>query len=844
MAARSEHPDYEILELCGEGGNGVVYRARDRRLNRIVALKFLRAQHRAALARFRHEAEAIAALNHPAIATIFEAGEWDGEPFLALEYLPGGTLAHRTEAAQFSPAQILDYVRQLGSGLEYAHSKGILHRDIKPSNCMFSAHGTLKLVDFGLAKSSDGDDYTEPGAVVGTIPYMAPELLQGEHASVKTDLYALGAVVYELAAGHTMYRRTETASITEQVLKGVVVPLEQLRPDLPASFRNAISRATARRAADRYSTVREFQDALTRSATWTAGLPEPTETLTLSVKAARNRWKLWLPILLVVMALAMAAYLVRDRLAPAAPTETLLVLPFENLGRDPADQALSDGLQETATSILSSAAELRQKYLIIPSSEVRKREIRTISDARKQFNATEVLTGTTQRTAQNLQLTLNLTDARLLREKDSRVVMVATDQTANLQRLLAENLGSLLVGKRLTAVGAGVAGQTTSSSEAYNLFLRGRGALEDRDLDHAVEFFSQALKADPAFVLPRAKLAEAYLRLNLATKDSKWLAKADSEIAKAALDGQTIDVLMPQAMIQKATGKTEEAIRTFRKLLVAEPGNIEALRYLAEALDAVGRSKEAEETFRQGLKLRPGYWPLYESLGDLYSRHHDYVKATESLSAGLELAGESHSLHYNLGATYFRMSRWDDAVREFERSIALKPTAPAYANLGTVRFFQGNYAESAAQCEHAAQLQPANAVNWGNLGDALWQIPGKRAQAQKAFDRAASLAGQKLSINPNDARTRKSYALYLAKLGRLGEAVDQAKRAIEQAPNDENVHFYAARVFVLKGDTEAALTELEKCVALGYNPQEIGREPDFIPLRADGRYRRLIETRK
>ena len=222
---------------------GVVYKARDKRLNRIVALKFLvlgqEEDADPALARFQREAEAIAALNHPNVATIFEAGNWDEEPFPALEYLPGGTLRDQKQQGGLSLSLVLDYAAQLASGLESAHSKGILHRDINPANCMFDARGSLKLVDFGLARCVGGGvEITQPGTTVGTIPYMAPELLLGEPASVRSDLYALGAVVYELAAGKPMYSRTGTAPLAEQVLKGSAVPLNQLRPDLPANSVN------------------------------------------------------------------------------------------------------------------------------------------------------------------------------------------------------------------------------------------------------------------------------------------------------------------------------------------------------------------------------------------------------------------------------------------------------------------------------------------------------------------------------------------------------------------------------------------------------------------------------
>ena len=226
MKALTEHPHYEILERCGQGGMGVVYRARDRHLNRIVALKFLIAEEpeeggTGGIQRFRREAEAIAALNHPAIATIFESGDWDGSPFLALEFLSGGTLRDKIRASPIQPTRKSSVMpQQLSSGLAFAHSKGILHRDIKPGNCMFSEHGALKFVDFGLAKPIDSEAITQPGSAVGTIAYMAPEVLRGQPASVRSDLYSLGAVVFEMAAGRPLYRGGALGNLVREVLAG------------------------------------------------------------------------------------------------------------------------------------------------------------------------------------------------------------------------------------------------------------------------------------------------------------------------------------------------------------------------------------------------------------------------------------------------------------------------------------------------------------------------------------------------------------------------------------------------------------------------------------------------
>ena len=841
MNARFEHPDYELLESCGQGGMGVVYRARDRRLNRIVALKFLipgeDAASASALQRFQREAEAIAALNYPGIATIYEAGKWEGSPFLALEFLGGGTLRARLPT-RFGLAEILDSACQLGSALAFAHSKGVLHRDIKPGNCMFSDSGVLKLMDFGLAKPLGADDITQPGSTVGTIPYMAPELLRGEPASVRSDLYALGAVVYEIAAGRPLNVSTGIGPLVQQIMAGTTVPLEQLRPDLPPALCAAVNRAVAPRAEDRFDSVEDFVNALRSPAILHPGA-DATPTVTIersAVPARRARTRRWF--LAGGGALLLAAVLsVLHFASHGTAVETLVVLPFENLGGNAANQALCAGLQESVTSVLASAPELRSALMIVPSSEVRRSQIHTIADARRQFNATLALTGSVQQSPRQLQVILNLTDARKLRQKDSRILNISAGETAELQPRLKESLGAMF--------GAGpllrrqTRGDTTTNSAAYDLFLRGRGALEDRKLDDAMRLLKQAVDADPEFALARAKLAEAYLRQNIATTDPKWLAMADAEVAKAATSGTGPEVLMSQALIRKAMGKWPEAIGLFQAVLKSEPANVSAYGFLAETWDSAGNQKEAEKTYKEGLRLRPGYGPLYDSLGNFYSLHQEYALAEQTFSAGIALAPDSPLLYWDLGANYFRMSRWADAATAFEKSLAIQPTGRGYSNLGTVRFYQGNYAEAVKDFEAATRLQPANPTNWGNLGDGLWQIPGQREQAKAAFEKAASLAEQQLAIKPDYPSMRKLYALYLAKLGKKEQALAEVARARTQAPNDGNVAFYAARVYAVLGDANGAFNELRRSLKLGFSASEIDTEPDFAALKKDSRYREI-----
>jgi serine/threonine-protein kinase len=826
---------------------GVVYKARDKRLDRVVALKFLgpaQADRPEALERFRREAHAIAALSHPNIAVVYEVGEWDEEPFLALEFLPGGTLRDRVREGGLGLEEILHLAKQLGAGLDYTHRRGVLHRDIKPANCMFSPHGELKLVDFGLAKLTAWSEVTRPGSgALGTIPYMAPEILNGEPASVRSEVYSFGALIYELAAGRPMYSAPSAEALCRKVLHDPPEPISAVRRDLPSYLGKAVAHASARDPKDRPASVAAVLGEMGIGAQISTG-DSNAATQTLQHPQRRPRSNRLVPIaaivfglLLLTVAISWFASFGPFRRSVSLTDQTVVVLPFENLSSDPTGQTLAAGLMETVTSMLSRAGKPQDTLLVVPSVEVRRDQVQTISDARKLFNATLAVSGSVQKSSNGLQVTLALTDVRTVRLKDSIIISLPPD-AAGLENALAESL-SRLFGVALARESQAQPGQRTANATSYALYVQGEGALDDRSYDEAVNLLQKAVDADPAFAKARAKLALAHLRSYLVTKDRVSLAKGDEEANRAAEAGVTPDVLLVQALVRDATGDSDRAIALFRQYQQVEPNDVEAYGLLADVLRKAGHNEEAESTLQQAIRLRPGYWPTYQRLGIFYLNQQQFDQAEHSLLTAIGIAPEIASLHYNLGALYFMRNRWPAAAAEFEKSLAIRPTALAYSNLGTVEFFEGKYEEAVRQFEQATQLQPNNAINWGNLGDALWQLPDKRDRAREAFMKADVLVSEQLSLDPASG-LRRFRAVYLIKLGKIAEALAEIRRVLERQPKDAEVQFFAARVYVSADMPAEALHALRNAVEFGYSAGEIEREPDFARLRQDRAFQQLV----
>src|SRR3984893_154934 len=538
---------YEILAPLGEGGMGKVYKARDSRLDRFVAIKLLRgdlADRPELQERFVREARTIASLNHPHICTLHDVGHQDNVAFLVMEYLEGETLAQRLESGPLPLEQVLQYAAEIADALDKAHSKGVTHRDLKPANIMLTSRGT-KLLDFGLAKlrreagplavlseHPAADTLSTPGTILGTLSYMAPEQWDGREVHARTDIFAFGAVVHEMVTGRRAFGGHGGASAIAAILKEVPPPLSQSNPRVPPELERIVGKMLAKNPGDRYATAADIPvdlRALQR-------LPKGSSPLG-SMRHARLAPALAVAgVAIVTMAFfSLLSPRARQRFAswfetaPLPREKLVAVLPFTLMSSDAKEKPFSDGLTETLTAKLTQLT-VDPTLQVVPAPEIRARGASTIDDVRKEFGATLVVEGNLQRSGDRLRINIAMVDAGTHRQiRAESLTIAASDPFAVQDQVVNATVGMLQLevqpGEReaLEAHGTEMAG-------AYDFYLQGLGYLQDYDkkenIENAVKVFNTALELDPQYAGAYAGRGEAYWKMYESGdggKDLQWI---------------------------------------------------------------------------------------------------------------------------------------------------------------------------------------------------------------------------------------------------------------------------------------------------------------------------------
>jgi len=858
---------YEILRVLGEGGMGAVYQARDKELDRLIALKVIRpelAGNPAILQRFKQELILARHITHKNVVRIYDLGEADGIKFITMEYVDGEDLRSLLKHhGKFSPGEAVRIVEQVCRALEAAHAEGVIHRDLKPQNVMRDGQGRIVVMDFGLARSLEEPGMTQTGALVGTLEYMSPEQALGATLDQRSDLFAVGLIFFELLTGRVPYKAdTALASLMKRTQERAV-PASDIDNSVPKSLSVIVSRCLERDPAHRYQNA---HDLLQHLETWeshpgiSAGsfsqmAASPSRSVQISLTMPQRRG--WILIAAVaVIGLVLAIPTTRNLIFHTAPKSDttnpgvpdlakgkyVAVLPFRVLGDEHSLRYVADGLGEALSAKLFQLQEVH----VASSSAVEKAAAQDLPLAKlaRLLGVNLVLQGTVQGSADRLRVTLDLEDV----SSGSRVWSqefsgVSQDLLTMEDRVYGELVGALSLNPTTEEM-ARTGSHPTENITAYDSYLQGRNAMHGnrnvQSLQAAMRFFENALHNDPNFALAYAGLADADLAMYKESKDTLWTQKA----VLAAQQGERLnpnlaEVHLSLGSVYSASGRTAEAVEQLKRALTLAPNSDEAYRRLGDAYKASGQKGESLSAYQSAVTANPYYWYNHNTLGGAYFQFGETDKALQEFHKVAELAPENSTGYINTGAVYFRQGKWADAIPAFQKALEIQPDSDTYSNLGTAYYFLKRYDESIKMFEKAVEMSPKNEQLMGNLADA-YRSSGQTQQASATYDKAIGLAYQTLQVNPRSAETMGDLALYYAKKGDSAHATQYIRQARTIQPSDLQILYWEAQVNALSGNRAEAFQALQGAFQKGYSPEEAQNDPELRSLQGLPEFTKLI----
>ncbi len=857
---------YEILTVLGQGGMGAVYKARDRELDRLIALKVIRpelATDPAILQRFKQELILARNITHKNVVRIYDLGEADGIRFISMEYVDGEDL--RTllrHAGKLSPKEAIAVVEQVCRALDAAHSEGVIHRDLKPQNIMRDKHGRVVVMDFGLARSLGDSGLTQTGAVVGTLEYMSPEQALGTTLDQRSDIFSVGLIFFELLTGKAPYRAdTAIASLMKRTREDAQ-SASDVDASVPKSLSAIVARCLEREPANRYHSAVELLQQLTAWEADPSISPEMLSKMIAHPIVHRSRFSLDLPgknwmwvggaVLIVALAIFAGRTLLNrsgmssGEMARGIPSlkqgKYVAILPLRKIGDEKTLGYVADGIQEALAAKLFQLKEIHLASSVAVDKAVARNL--PLSKLARELGANLVLQGMVQGNSDRLRVTLSLDDATTGNRLWSQEFPGAPGDVLALEDQIYATVANALELKPTGEEQARVGAHPTENVKAYDLYLQGRNILRNgHSADvyrQAVGLFEQAIDKDSNFALAYTGLADSSLRMYGETKEGTWAQKATLAAQQAErLSSNLPEVHLSLGSVYSATGKNTQAITELKRALELAPNSDEAYRNLGDAYFSSGQSEEAIAAYQKAVEANPYYWANHTALGNAYLRLGDNAKALPEFQKVIEIGSDNPMGYEGLGMVYLREGKWGEAVPQFTKALDLAPDSPTYSNVGTAYFFLKNYDRATTMYEKAVEMTPNDEQLQGNLGDA-YRWSGHSDQAAAAYGKAISLAFQELQVNPRSAPIMGDLGLLYAKKGDAANALQYTNQARALGPDDVQLMYSEAQVKTMIGKPEEALKPLRLALEKGYPAQEAWNDPELQKLQVLPQFSQLV----
>ena len=868
-----EFGDYELLEVVGRGGQGVVYRAHQKSLNRTVALKMISLGSwatEAHLKRFRREAAAAASLEHPGIVPIYEVGEGDGSCYFSMRFVEGGQLDQVIKRKPTSIRQAAELISKVARTVHYAHEHGILHRDIKPGNILLDAKGEPLLTDFGLARLVEAEStVTRTKEVMGTPSYMAPEQAMGNNAAVSsaTDVYGLGAVLYQLLTGHPPFAGGTTYETIKLVLDTVPRQPRLLNPKIDRDLSTICLKCLEKDPKRRYSSALALAEDLER---WLHGRSIVARPISPPVHLwrwmQRNPIVAGMSTLLLALGIAVGILIWKNEVTPkAGPPAGIAVLPFENLSADPDNAYFAEGIQEEILTRLAGIAGL--KVISRTSTQQYQSKPRNLAEIAKQLGVAHILEGSVQKAADqvrvNVQLINGYTDSHLWAETYDRKLTDIFAVESEIAKGIAESLHAKLTGRERQALAV----KPTNNPEAYDAYLRGlafeaRGYYSTALLREATGFYERAVQLDPKFAIAWARLSRVDALIYFRIFD-KTAARRDA--AKKALENaQKLAPNSPETLLALGYYQYwvlrdyESAKTTFGGVSKLLPGSSEVPRALGAVTRREGRWDESIAYFEQALALDPRNVDLLGDAAWTYVMLRQFPAALKLFDRALDITPNDLGVMASKAFIYQAQDNLQEAARLLvEVNEQTTSQATFGAKVDQLRL-QRNHGEAIrllqarlAQFRFGSEVEKGMNQVWLALAQRLaGDTVGAKATAEQARNTLTPLCKDQ----PENSYCEKILALANAALGDKESALKEAERAIMLVRNIRDVPVLGpeyeenlAQIQAIFGENSRAISTLSRLLQTpsgGITPALLRLDPIWDPLRGDPAFQKLCEEKQ